>query len=376
MGKYILRRLIQAIPTLFGITLLSYLLMTAAPGGPVAALAFDPSVSPEQRQRLEAQLGVNDPWLVQYTHWLVGDDWRQRSISADGTLVNVPLGTCSQIAFAESWVGTQFNISPPPAAANEDLVCGMRHGILRGDFGESFSRSRQPVTRVISELMVPTLELTISALVFGLALGIPVGIIAAIRRGGMFDNVTRVLAVVFNAVPNFWLGLILILVFSVFLDWTPISKRCATTLTGGCPPIWLRLEYLILPTITLGTVLLAGYSRYMRTSMLDVISQDYMRTAKAKGLSPRQIWIRHGARNALIPIATFLGPAITGLLGGSVITEAVFSWPGLGRMTLNAATSQDYPLVMATVILGSVATIFGFILSDILYALIDPRIRF
>lgn len=342
MGKYILRRLIQAIPTLFGISLLSYMLMTAAPGGPVAALTFDPSVSPEQRQRLEAQFGVNDPWIVQYIHWLIGDDWRMRDTDGDG----------------------------------EPDAYGTRRGILRGDFGDSFSRSRQPVTQVISELTMPTLELTVSALVFGLALGIPIGIIAAIRRGGVFDNVTRVLAVIFNAVPNFWLGLILILVFSVYLDWTPISKRCATTLTGGCPPIWERMNYLILPTITLGTVLLASYSRYMRTSMLEVISQDYMRTAKAKGLNPRQIWVRHGARNALIPIATFLGPAITGLIGGAVITEAVFSWPGLGRMTLNAATSQDYPLVMGTVLLGSVATIFGYILSDVLYAIIDPRIRF
>ncbi len=342
MGRYIIRRLIQAVPTIFGITLLSYMLMTAAPGGPVAALSFDPSVSPEQRQRLEAQLGVNDPWPVQYLHWLIGDDWRMRDTDGDG----------------------------------EADFRGTRQGILRGDFGDSFTRSRQPVTRVIGELIVPTLELTISALVFGLVLGIPIGILAAVTRGGIFDNVTRVLAVIFNAVPNFWLGLLLILAFSVFLDWLPISKRCESTLTGGCPPFWFRLEYLLLPVITLGTGALAGYSRYMRTSMLDVISQDYMRTARAKGLSSREIWIRHGARNALIPIATFIGPALTGLIGGSVVVERVFSWPGLGGLTVTAALAQDYPLVMATVILASFATIIGFILSDILYALIDPRIRF
>jgi peptide/nickel transport system permease protein len=342
MGKFIIRRLVQAVPTLFGITLLSYLLMTAAPGGPVAALAFDPKVSPQQRERMAAQLGVNDPWLVQYFHWLVGDDWRMRDTDNDG----------------------------------EPDTYGTRKGILRGDLGESFTRGRQPVTQVIGSLVVPTLELTLFGLVFGLGLGIPIGIIAAINRGGIFDNLTRVMAVLFNAVPNFWLGLILILVFSVWLDWTPISKRCTTTLTGGCGPVWVRLEYLILPTITLGTVFVAGYSRYMRTAMLDVISQDYMRTAKAKGLSNREIWLKHGARNALIPIATFLGPALTGLLGGAVITEAVFSWPGLGRTALNAAVSQDYPLVMGTVLLGAVATILGYILSDVLYALIDPRIRF
>lgn len=342
MGKYILRRLIQAIPTLFGITVLSYLLITAAPGGPVAALAFDPNVSPEQRQRLEAQLGVNDPWPIQYVHWLIGDDWRMRDTDGDG----------------------------------EPDFRGTRLGILRGDLGDSFTRSRQPVTKVIGELIVPTLELTTLSLVFGITLGIPIGIAAAINRGGIFDNVTRVLAVIFNAVPNFWLGLLLILFFSVQLDWLPLSKRCETTLIGGCPPIWQRMEFLILPTITLGTTLLAGYSRYMRTSMLDVISQDYMRTAKSKGLTERQIWLRHGARNALIPIATFLGPALTGLIGGSVIVERVFSWPGLGNVTVGAALAQDYPLVMGFVLVGSVTTIIGFILSDMLYALIDPRIRF
>ncbi len=342
MGKYIIRRLLQAIPTLFGITLLSYLIITAAPGGPAAALSFDPSVSPEQRQRLEERLGVNDPWILQYIHWLVGDDWRQR--------------------------GTDEETGEP--------VYGTRKGIMRGDFGDSFTRNQRPVLQVINDFVVPTLELTVAALTFGLIFGIPIGVMAAIDRGGIFDNITRVLAVLFNAVPNFWLGLILILVFSVYLDWLPLSKRCETTLTGGCPPIWERIEYLVLPVITLGTVFVAGYSRYMRTSMLDVISQDYMRTAKAKGLSRREIWMKHGARNALIPIATFLGPAITNLLGGAVVTEAVFSWPGLGRTTLNAAVSQDYPLIMGTVVLGAVATILGYILSDILYALIDPRIRF
>lgn len=342
MGKYIIRRLIQAIPTLFGITILSYLIITAAPGGPAAALSFDPSVSPEQRQRLEERLGVNDPWILQYTHWLIGDDWRQRGVDEE----------------------------------TGEAIYGTRKGILRGDFGDSFTRNQRPVLQVINEFIVPTLELTTAALAFGLIFGIPIGILAAIDRGGIFDNITRVLAVLFNAVPNFWLGLILILVFSVYLDWLPLSKRCETTLTGGCPPIWERMEYLVLPVITLGTVFVAGYSRYMRTSMLDVISQDYMRTAKAKGLSRREIWMKHGARNALIPIATFLGPAITSLLGGAVVTEAVFSWPGLGRTTLNAAVSQDYPLIMGTVLLGAVATILGYILSDILYALIDPRIRF
>lgn len=349
MWRYVARRLVQAIPTLFGITILSFALMSAAPGGPTAAMSFSPSTSPEQRQRLEAQLGVNDPWLMQYIYWLVGDDWRMRDVDGDG----------------------------------EPDVQGQRRGILRGDFGNSFVSGSRPVMSIIGELIVPTLELTGSALLVGLLFGLPIGILAAINRGGAFDNVTRVMAVIFNAVPNFWLGLILILVFSSWLDIFPIAGRCpdptsAQLLAGdlSCPPIWGRLEYLVLPTFTLGTVFIAGYSRYMRTAMLEVTSQDYMRTAKAKGLDGRTIWLKHGARNALIPIATFLGPAVTGLLGGAVLTETIFAWPGLGRKTISAVLQQDYPMIMASVIIGSVATILGYILSDILYALIDPRIRF
>jgi peptide/nickel transport system permease protein len=192
-----------------------------------------------------------------------------------------------------------------------------------------------------------------------------------------------VLAVLFNAIPNFWLGYILILIFAVQFDFLPISGRCppptaAQMLAGeeGCPPLWQRLEYLVLPTLTLGTVYIAGYSRYMRTSMLEVVSKDYMRTAKSKGLQERVVWLKHGTRNALIPIATFLGPAITGLLSGAVLTESIFSWPGLGRTAIGAVRQQDYPLVMATVVISGVATIIGYVLSDILYALIDPRIRY
>lgn len=347
MFRYIIRRLIQAIPTFFGITLLSYFIMSAAPGGPAAILAFDPSLPQGERERLERLWGLDDPWVVQYVHWLIGDDWRQRDLSGDGEL--------------DSW--------------------GNRQGILRGDFGQSFVRSRRPVIEMIGQFIIPTLELMIAALAVGLFFGIPIGIIAAIRRGGWFDNVTRVLAVVFNAIPNFWLGLILILIFASWLGWLPTSQRCSPTASlarggGGCPPIYERLEYLIMPVFTLGTVYIAGYSRYMRTSMLDVIGQDYIRTAHAKGLSSRMVWFRHGARNALIPIATFLGPTITGLLSGSVIVEQIFSWPGLGRQGLQAIISLDYPFVMAFVVIGSIATILGYILSDILYALIDPRIRF
>lgn len=357
MLKYTLRRLLQAIPTFFGITVFSYLLMTAAPGGPVAALTQDPKITPAQRQVLATRLGVNDPWPVQYLRWLLGDTWMRWDSDGDGV---------SDQAFLIPLDADGDGRPEPP---------GDRLGILRGDFGRSYFY-RRPVTDLIGERVAATMELGFAALLLGLVIGVPIGIYAAVKKGGIFDNSTRIMAVIFNAIPIFWLGLILLLIFGSQLHWLPMGGRCPTTLTGGCPPIYQRLEYLILPTFVLATGAIAVYSRYMRASMLDVMTQDYMRTALSKGLSGRSVWFKHGARNALIPLATFLGPALTGLLSGAAITETIFSWPGLGRLGVGAVTSQDYPVVMAVVIISAIATIFGYILSDILYAVIDPRIRF
>ena len=182
---------------------------------------------------------------------------------------------------------------------------------------------RRPVVDLIGDRVGATFELGFSALFLGILVGVPIGILAAVKQGGRFDNVTRIIAVVFNAIPVFWLGLILILVFGSWLKVLPMGGRCPLVLTGGCPPVYNRLQYLILPTFILATGGIAVFSRYMRASMLDVIGQDYIRTAKAKGLSSREVWFTHGARNALIPIATFLGPSIAGLLA---TTTGFFCW--------------------------------------------------
>jgi peptide/nickel transport system permease protein len=356
MVRYVIRRLIQAIPTFFGITILSYALMLGAPGGPVAALTFNPRMSPSERETVAARLGVNDAPPLQYLRWLLGDDWMRWDSDGDGI------------------ADRSFLLPLDADGDGEPEPPGTQKGILRGDFGVSFFQKR-PVTLAISELAPATIELGITALIVGIVVGVPLGILAAVRRGSLFDHITRVLAGIFNAVPVFWLGLILILIFGSQLKLLPLGGRCPTTITGGCPPIYERLAYLILPTFVLATGGIAGFSRYMRASMLDVIGQDYVRTARAKGLSPRAVWFRHGARNALIPLATFLGPSITGLLGGAVVTETIFSWPGLGRLGVTSVLAQDYPVVMAVVILGAIATILGYLLSDVLYALIDPRIR-
>ncbi len=357
MVRFIVRRLIQSIPTFFGITIISYLLMSAAPGGPTEFLLAGPKVTPQQRETLRVQMGVNDPWVVQYLRWLAGDDWMRWDTNDDGV------------------ADRSFLL---PLDADGDGVpepIGRGKGVIRGDFGQSFF-GRQPALNLILERVPATLELGIASLVVSLLIGVPIGIWAAVQRGGLFDNVTRVMAVIFSAVPVFWLGLIVILIFGSALRILPMGSRCPVSLTGDCPPIYGRLNYLLLPTLVLATGGIAGYSRYMRAAMLDVIGQDYIRTAKAKGLSSRNVWFKHGARNALIPLATFFGPAVAGVLGGAPITETIFSWPGLGRLGVSSVIQQDYPVVMATVIFASVATVLGFILSDILYGLVDPRIRY
>ncbi len=318
MTRYIIRRLLQAIPTLLGITILSYALMAAAPGGPVAALSFGPKTTPAQRQALAAQLGVNDPWPVQYVKWL--------------------------------------------------------GRVLQGDLGRSFTSNRRVIDLII-ERAPATIELGGLALLFGVLIGVPVGIWAAVRQGSWFDNITRVLAVIVTSIPIFWLGLMMIMVFGAQLKILPMGGRFPTNLTGTYT-LMDRIRHLAMPVFVLAMGYVAVYSRYMRASTLEVSRQDYIRTAQSKGLRDRTVWYVHAARNALIPIATFLGPAIVGLLNGAVITETIFSWPGLGRLTIEALNSLDYPVVMAITLIGATSTVLGYLLSDVMYAAIDPRIRY
>ncbi len=358
MVKYVLRRLLQAIPTFFGITLLAYILMTAAPGGPLGVLYLsNPKMTEKQKEDLAASLGVHDPVYIQYLRWLLGDDWMRWDSNGDGVADHA------------------FLIPLDANGDGEPDAPGTHHGALRGDFGNSFFSNR-PVIDVLSERIAPTLELGVSSLIVALIIGIPLGIMAAVRRGGVFDNFTRVTAVIFDAIPSFWLGLILILLFGSTLKILPLGGRCKTTLDDSCPPIYDRLDYMILPVFVLATGAIAGYSRFTRASMLDVIGQDFIRTARSKGLTDRDVWFKHAARNALMPIATFLGPSLTGLLAGAVIVETIFSYPGLGRALTQAAVQRDYPVVMASTIYAAIATILGYLLSDVLYAVIDPRVRF
>jgi peptide/nickel transport system permease protein len=322
MTRYIIRRVLQAIPTLLGITFISFMLISAVPGGAAAAIiGNNPKLTQEQKLSEIHRLGLDQPVMVQYVNWLV-------------------------------------------------------HA-LQLDFGQSFEGHR-PVVDELKERIAATLELGITSLLIGLLIGVPVGIWAAVRQGSVFDNVSRVLAVVVSAIPIFWLGLVMILIFGSWLHLLPMGGRTSATLTTltGVDGLIDRLRHIILPAIILSLGFVAGYSRYMRASTLEVSRQDYIRTAQSKGLTSRVVWFTHAARNALIPLCTFLGPAITGLLGGALITEQIFSWPGIGQWTIQAVNSLDIPVVMITVLIGAVGTVTGYLLSDILYAVVDPRIRY
>lgn len=340
MSNHILRRLLQGIPTFFGVTIIAFLLMITAPGDPVALITFGPQSNPEMASALRRQLGLDQPPLTQYVFWLVGNDWAMLDIDGDG----VP------------------------------DTYGQRRGLLRGDLGNSI-RQRQPVLGLIAERIPATLLLTFTSLVVGYSVGILLGMLAAARHRTWVDQVVRVISVIGNAVPAFWLGLVLIIVFSVQLNALPMSGMRDMSRRGGFD-LLETIRHMIMPVTVLSLGTIAFVSRFTRTEILEVLDQDYVRTARSKGLSERLVWFRHTLKNSLLPVATFIGPALGNLLSGAVIIEQVFGWPGMGRLVVNAVFQRDYPIVMGSVVIASAMFIIGVLISDILYIWLDPRIRF
>lgn len=248
-----------------------------------------------------------------------------------------------------------------------DLPIGVQYGrylggVLRGDLGQSF-RFQQPVLRVVLERYPATLELAVVALLVCAAISIPAGVVAAHRRGSSTDRTVSVLTLLGLSVPNFALGPVLILLFSVELGWLPVSGR------GGVP-------HLVLPAITLGAALAAILTRMVRTSMIEELSSDYVRTARAKGLPERVVLFRHAFRNALIPVITILGLQFGTLLAGTIVTETIFSWPGIGRLAVQAIEARDYPLLQGCILVIAVSYVVVNLATDVVYALVDPRVRF
>lgn len=353
MVRYIIRRLLQAIPTLIGVSIITFLLVQAAPSDPVSMrYAGNPRMTAEAKEAIRRSLGLDQPMAMQYLTWFTGLSFRSGDQVA---MMTRPDNTCG-------YVGA-LNIT----------VCDAGGGLIRGDLGASID-TRQPVWERIVERMPATLQLGITSLIVSLLIGVPLGVLSAVFRGSWLDNVIRFFSVVFRAVPVYWMALLLILTFAVWLGWLPTGGRYTVTLTQEFD-LWDRVRHMILPVIVLSFGPIAYFSRIMRTETLEVIHTDYIRTAKAKGLAANKVWFVHALRNALIPLMTVLGPAIVGVLSGAVVTETIFAWPGMGRMTIAAVYSQDYPMVLGTGIFFAALTILGYLLTDIFYALVDPRVR-
>jgi len=310
--RYLIRRLAQGAVVLFVVSAVVFAIVHAAPGGP--ALLNNPDVDPKMAKEMEKQLGLDDPIPVQYARWL--------------------------------------------------------GNAVRGNLGRSYQHSLG--TAELLWARIPnTLLLSGTALLLAVVLAVPLGMISAVYRYSALDYAATVTAFVGVSIPVFWLAILLIIVFSVTLGWLPSSGM----LTVGVPfSMRDRLLHLLMPSIVLATFPLAQLTRYVRSSMVDALAQDYVRTARAKGLPECSVLGRHALRNALIPMVTVLGVLTPRLLGGAVVTETIFAWPGLGRLAVEAAVTRDYPVILGATLLVSTLVVLSNLITDVLYVVIDPRI--
>lgn len=341
MWRYIVRRSIQSFFLLWLATLISFTIYQMAPGGPVQFLDDDPRATGEDADRLTRSYGLDRAIPVQYLVWLAGENWLPAN---------------------ETWQSGR--------CLSDAARCGK--GILRLDFGRSFFYKGQPAIDPIMERIPATLTLGIATLVLSMVIGIPLGIIAAFNRGRWPDHLIRVSTVLINTVPDWWLGLLLLIFLGGYLGWVPLSGMY----TIGDGSLLNRLHHLILPALVAATGGWIGYSRILRFEMLEVLNQDYVRTARAKGVPERLVMLRHVLRNALMPFVTGFGGILLIFLSGAVLFENVFSWPGMGRLFITAINSRDYPVMMAVFVIGSFVGILGLLLVDILYSVVDPRIKY
>lgn len=320
MVRYIVRRLIQAIPIIIGISVISFLIVYLSPGDPFDRFRSN-KVSPEVIENLRRVYGLDQPLPVQFVKW-----------------------------FSAFW-SFPWN----PTAWGYSITDGL------------------PVRDKIFERIPSTLQLMGVSLFFTVVIAIPLGILGAVRQYSWSDKIVTIVATIGYALPTFWLGLILKQVFAVQLDLFPLFGKYSFGKEGDLLDL---LWHLTLPVATLTVVGVAGWSRYMRASMLEVLRADYIRTARAKGLASSRVIFKHALRNALIPIVTLLGLTVPALLTGAAITEAVFTWPGLGGLGVSSVIERDYPVVLAFVMMGGAMVIIGNLLADVLYAVVDPRIKY
>ncbi len=324
MIHYILKRLFQAIPLLVGIVTVTFFIIRLAPGDPMD-MYLEPTpqrqLDPEVIERTRKRYGLDQPIHGQYVRWVAN--------------------------------------------------------VARGDFGESF-RHRRPVNTLLAEAIPYTLQLTVLALLFDALIGIALGIISAVRQYSLLDKTLTAGSLIVYAVPGFWLALMLVLVFSVQLHWFPTSQTRSMDydfLSLGAK-VLDRLWHLVLPVFVLGIASAAGTARYMRSRLLEVLNEEYVVAARARGFPERVVLLSHAVRNALIPIITIYGLSLPFLLGGATIIETIFAWPGMGRLTVEAVGGRDYPLIMATTTIAAALTVLGNLLADVGYAVVDPRVSY
>ncbi|MBI4280213.1 MAG: ABC transporter permease [Armatimonadetes bacterium] len=315
MARYILRRILESIPLLIGVSVITFALLMLAPGDPIAFLVPPEQMQSVDRRVLEEQLGLDKPAPVQYVQ----------------------------------------------------TMTGLLSGRLR-----SF-RERRPTLEMMGEAMPATVILTLCALAVAFALALPIAIISAVRPYSLIDHVATVTSLLGVSLPNFWFALVLIFIFTDQLGWLPASGIRPVGVDGY--PVGVIWRYLIMPTIVMALSILPPLVRYARSSLLDVLSQDYIRVARSKGLSEPVVLIKHALRNSLIPVATVLGLLLPFLLGGSVIVETIFAVPGVGMLAVTSALTRDYPVVMTTTMIASALVVVSNLLTDVSYALLDPRIR-
>ncbi|CUH89088.1 Dipeptide transport system permease protein DppB [Phaeobacter sp. CECT 5382] len=333
MFGYLLTRLLTFVPTFIGVTLISFAFIRVLPGDPIIVMAGERGMSEERYQEMVVKLGFDKPVWEQYTDYLVG--------------------------------------------------------VMQGDLGQSFV-TKKPVWDEFFSLFPATLELSICAMIFAMALGLPAGVIAAVNRGKFFDRFLMSTALVGYSMPIFWWALLMIIVFSGNLGWTPVSGRIDllyffdsvtgfmlidSLLSGQAGAFKSAARHLILPTIVLGTIPLAVIARQTRSAMLEVLGEDYIRTAKAKGLSPLRINGIHALRNALIPVITVIGLMVGSLMAGAILTETIFSWPGIGKWMVDSIFRRDYPVVQGGLLLIAVMVMIVNLTVDLLYGVINPKIR-
>jgi len=319
---YIGKRLFFMIPLLFGITIICFGVMHLAPGSPTdMQTQMNPRASVEAQARLRAMYDLDKPIYQQYWIWL--------------------------------------------------------KKVVVFDLGTSFSSDRRPVTEKIRERIPITVLLNVLSLILILMVAIPIGVLSAVHQNSLFDRLTSVFVFVGFAVPTFWLALLLMIFFGIHLSWLPISGLRSLNYEYMPPwtAFWDLVKHLVLPVFLSAFGGLAGFSRFMRANMLEVIRQDYITTARAKGLSERVVVYKHALRNALLPVITILGLSVPGFIGGSVIFETIFAIPGMGQLFYMAVMARDYPVIMGILYIGAILTLLGNLLADVSYALADPRIR-